>query len=83
MPRYIDRHANTGTMPPGMIEQIKANLLAGQASETGARGLNVFVGKDQTFCYSEAPNPEAVRKFHEGMGIALGPGDITEVQSLV
>ena len=43
----------------------------------------MFVSQDVTYCYTEAPNAEAVHKAHETMGLNLGPGDVKEVQSLV
>jgi hypothetical protein len=56
--------------------------VSGELDEFGERGVNVFVGARETYCYTEAPDAEAVRKSHAAMGITLTPEDIQEVQVL-
>jgi hypothetical protein len=82
MARYIDRHPTNPNLPPEVITIIRQRLQRAEPDEFGERGINVFIGADQTYCYREAPNAEAVRKAHEAMGIVVGPEDITEVQVL-
>ena len=58
-------------------------LKSGQPDEFGVTGINAFIGETETWCYTEAPNPEAVHKSHEAMGIDLGAGEVIAVQALV
>ena len=83
MPRYLDRHPTIPNMPAEAVQQLKQKLQAGDPDQFGVIGLNMFVGRDETWCYAEAPNAEAVHQAHESMGVKLGPGDVTEVQALV
>ena len=83
MPRFLDHHPTVANMPPEAVEQIKAKIASKQPDQFGVVGLNMFVGKDQTWCYAEAPSAEALHKTHEAMGVRLGPGDVIEVQSLI
>lgn len=82
MPRYLDHHPTDPSMPPEMVAHIKGRLSSGQPDEFGEIGLMVFIGPEQTYCYTEAPSPDAVRKSHEVLGITLGPQDVVEVQIL-
>lgn len=83
MPKFLDVHPTNPNVPPEVVEGIRQKLLAKKPDEDGVVGLNMFVGKDVTTCYAEAPNAEAVHKAHEKMGLKLGPGDVKEVQALV
>ena len=83
MPKFLDKHPTNPNTPPEVVQAIREKLLAGQPDENGVVGLNMFVSKDLTYCYTEAANAEAIHKAHEGMGLKLGPGDVVEVQSLV
>ena len=82
MPKYVDHHA-TVPMPPEMAQAAIAKMKSGEVDQFGVKGINAFIGATDTWCVTEAPNPEAVHKGHEAMGINLGPGDVTEVQALV
>ncbi len=82
MPKFIDHHPTT-PMPPEMAQTIAEKIKAGQPDELGSVALNVFVGEKDTWCLAEAPNADAIHKAHEAIGINLGAGDITEVQSIV
>lgn len=82
MPRYMDHHPTNPDMPPEMVALITQRLSSGQVDEFGERGFNVFIGSGDTYCYTEAPSAEAVRKSHQAMGINLSPGDVDEVQVL-
>jgi hypothetical protein len=82
MPRFIDRHPTMPEMPPEMVEQITQLLISGQVDEFGEQGINVFLGNRETYCYTEAPSADAVRRSHEAMGIILRVEDIDEVQVL-
>ena len=83
MPKFMDTHPTNPDVPPEVVEGIRQKLLAGQPNDNGVVGLNMFVSQDVPYCYTEAPNAEAVHKAHENMGLNLGPGDVKEVQSLV
>jgi hypothetical protein len=82
MSRYIDHHPTNPNLPPEVLMVIKQRLQSGELDEFDERGINVFIGAEHTYCYTEAPSVDAVRKAHEAMGIFLGPEDITEVQVL-
>ena len=82
MPKFIDHHA-TMPMPPEMAQAAVEKMKSGEKDENGVIGLNAFVGQSETWCLTDAPNAEAVHKGHEAMGINLGAGDVTEVNSLV
>ena len=81
MPTFLDHHPTT-PMPPEMAQAVIDKIKSGKPDEHGAVALNVIVGQEQTWCLAEAPNADAVHKGHEGIGIHLGAGDITEVQTL-
>jgi hypothetical protein len=82
MPRYVDRHPTNPNMPPELVAEIMERLRSGQPDKFGEKGLNVFIGAEETYCYTEAPSPEAVRMSHAALGITLGREDVIEVQVL-
>jgi hypothetical protein len=82
MAKYIDHHPTNPNMPPEVLTIIRQRLESGQPDENGDRGINVFIGSEDTYCYTEAPTADAVRMAHEAMGIFLGPEDVIEVQVL-
>lgn len=82
MPKFMDHHP-TAPMPPEMAQAVVEKLKAGKADQFGVTGLNVFVGEKDTWCLTDAPNADAVHKGHVAIGVNLGAGDISEVQSLV
>ncbi len=83
MPKYMDHHKGTVTLPPEVAKQMVEGIKAGSKNALGVKGLNSFFAKDETWCLTEAPNADAVCKTHEGMGIKIGVGDVKEVQTLV
>ena len=66
-------------MPPEMVAFITQRLTSGQPDEFGEVGLHVF-GGERTWCHTEAPSPDAVRRSHQALGIDLDPRDVAEVQ---
>ena len=82
MARYIDRHPTNPNLPPEVLTIIRQRLQSGEPDEYGDQGINVFIGENDTYCYTEAPSAEAVRKAHEAIGVFLEPEDIAEVQVL-
>lgn len=82
MAKYIDHHPTNPNLPPEVLTIIRQRLESGRPDEHGDRGINVFIGDEDTYCYTEAPSADAVRRAHEAMGIFLGPEDIAEVQVL-
>ena len=82
MPVYLDHHPTNPNMPPELVAQITRRLTSGQPDEFGEVGLHVFVGAQRTWCHTEAPNPDAVHRSHQALGIDLDPGDVAEVQVL-
>jgi hypothetical protein len=82
MPHYLDHHLTNPDMPPELVALIMQRLESGQPDEFGERGLQVFIGPDQTYCHTEAPSVEAVCKSHQALGINLDPQAVVEVQVL-
>jgi hypothetical protein len=82
MPRYLDHHPTNPDMPPELVAQIMQRLDSGQPDEFGERGLNVFIGAELTYCHTDAPSVDAVRRSHEALGINLDARDVVEVQVL-
>jgi Protein of unknown function (DUF4242) len=83
MPKFIDHH-EMSELAPEARTGIAEKLRGGEPDEHGVRGLNVFIGKNgESFCLSEAPNAEAVKKAHEALGFSIAEGDIVEVESVV
>jgi hypothetical protein len=79
MPRFIDHHPTNPNSPPELLTVIRQRLVSGEPDEFGERGLKVFVGQRETYCYTEAPNAEAVRKSHAAIGIILAADDVQQV----
>jgi hypothetical protein len=64
-----------------MVEQVAAMMKGGAQADpaTGVKGLTWMYNDTEQWCITEAPNAEAVHKYHEAMGLNLGPGDVTEI----
>ncbi len=78
MPKYIDFHAKMPNLPPGALDEIRANI--GRTDPNGVKAINAFFTRDgQAYCISEAPNPDAVCKAHEAKGLALAQADVHEI----
>jgi hypothetical protein len=82
MPQFLDHHPTIPDLPPEMVAFITQRLESGQPDEFGEVGLHVFVGAQRTWCHTEAPSPEAVRRSHQALGIDLELRDVAEVQVL-
>ena len=79
MPKFIDQHETNQNLPPEMVILIRQRLLSAEVDEYGGRGINVFIGQQTTYCYTEAPDADAVRRSHAALGIVLGPNDVEEI----
>ena len=82
MPRYLARHPTNPNMPAELVAEIMERLRSGRPDEFGEKGVNVFIGAEETYCHTEAPSPEAVRMSHAALGITLRPEEVIEVQVL-
>jgi hypothetical protein len=82
MPRFLDHHATNPNLPPEVVTVIRQRLVSGERDEFGERGINVYIGSRDTYCYTDAPDAEAVRKSHAVLGIILAPENVQEVQPL-
>ena len=82
MPKFIDHHKAV-QMPPEAAQKAVADMKAGRANQFGVKPINGFFAKNEMWCYCEAPNADAVHKMHEAYGLKLGPGEVTEVTSMV
>ena len=84
MPKYLDHHKVPAGITPEAIKQMTADIKAGKVGPGGVKALNSFIGKNEAWCFVEAPNAQAVHKLHEdGYKLKLGPGDVVEVTSFV
>ena len=82
MPRFIDYHTHLPAIPPEMLEQLSKMMLSGEPDELGVKPANAFLSKDgQAWCLTEAPDAEAVRKWHQAKGIPFE--NAFEVKSVV
>jgi hypothetical protein len=82
MPRYLDHHPTIPNPPPELVAHIIQRLDSGQPDEFGEVGRQVFIGSELTWCHTEAPSVEAVRRSHQALGIDLDPQAVAEVQML-
>lgn len=84
MPLFMDHHEKLEPMSPERAEQITHAIKNEIVDENGARGVNIYAGKDgQGFCLFEAPTSDAVLKAHQAAGVPLESGSVVEVTSLV
>ncbi len=84
MPLFIDFHEDLPAPPPERQEGLRARINSGELDENGAKGVNVFFGKDgSTTCMFEAPNADAVQKAHEDAGVPMDSGPVREVTPLM
>ena len=84
MPKFLDYHAKAPEMPPETVQGVISAINAGQADEFGVKPLNaVLTDSGEAYCYTEAPNADAVCKSHESHGIPLGRGEVKEGQTFV
>ena len=61
-----------------------AAINAKQVDEFGVRPINAFMtGTGEAYCFTEAPDADAVCKSHESHGIPLDRGEVKEVQTFV
>jgi hypothetical protein len=64
-----------------MINQVATAMCPGASRLShGVTGLTWMANDSEQWCITDAPNADAVRKHHEGMGLTLGPGDVTEIK---
>ena len=80
MPKYLDRHA-TMPMPPEMLEEVRRQI--GNRQADGFTPISFVVGKDQSYCLSEAASADVVHKHHIDMGVTLDEGAIEEVTASI
>jgi hypothetical protein len=80
MPKFIDHHPMGPNLPPEAAEGIAEKIRAGEPDEFGVKGLNVYLGKTEAFCLSEAPDADAVVKAHEAAGFPISRSDVVEVE---
>jgi hypothetical protein len=76
MPKYLDRHPTT-PIPPEAMEGFRAQM--GNRQPDGVTLISFVVGKEQSYCLSEADSPDQIHKHHEDMGVVLADGAIEEV----
>lgn len=84
MAKFIDYHAKLPPLPPQAVQQMVQDVKAAKVDQFGVKGVNAYFTKDgRGYCFTEAPNADAVCKSHQAKGIALDKGDVHEIaQSL-
>ncbi len=93
MPKFIDHHPkmdmskmSSEAIEQGkkMLEQLTKDIKAKKADRFGVTTLNVFIGVNgESWCFTEAPNADAVLKSHAANGQMLTREDVVEVNPLV
>jgi hypothetical protein len=65
-----------------MIQQVQQSFSSGPQADatTGVKGISWMYNDKEQWCITEAPDAQAVHKYHEAMGLNLGPGDVTEIK---
>jgi len=78
---YLDSHRVKPD--PKLLEAERLAIRQGQRDQFGVKPLNTYWSEDvpRSFCLTDAPTAEAVRKTHEAMGIACD--EIVAVKALV
>ncbi len=64
------------------VQKVTTAIRAGRSDQFGTKPINVFAGKTQAWCLTEAPSVQAVLKTHESLGVKLSEGDVVEVSTL-
>ena len=84
MPVYLDHHAPPKGLGAEQVKQMQAGIKASMKDKNGVRGINGFWNNNEAWCLVEAPNAQAVHKYHEEVfKINLGAGEVKEVQALM
>jgi hypothetical protein len=80
MPQFLDHHPASGPPPAESVNQATAAIKEGHTDpDSGVKGIAWMYNDNEQWCITEAPNAEGVHKYHEAMGVNLGPGDVTEI----
>jgi Protein of unknown function (DUF4242) len=82
MPTFLDHHAMPDPSPE-MKEGMANRLRSGAADDHGVTGLNVYLAEGHAYCLTEAPDPDAVVRSHEALGIPIRREDVVEVTPVV
>jgi hypothetical protein len=81
VPMYMDFHDDL-KLPDWMVDRLAYATRAGTSDEFGVRQVDAFFNPEgKVYCLLEAPDEEAVRRYHTALGVECG--DVHEVHSLV
>jgi hypothetical protein len=81
MPKFMDVHSNL-KLPAEMIDQLRKEAAEKKADRFGVTQLELFHNQDgMVYCLLDAPDQQAVRDHHQGVGVACG--DVHRVESLL
>lgn len=81
MPKFVDFHPEL-KLPPDVQREFSESAKYGRRDRFDVRILQVYYTKEgRTYCVTEAPSAEAVRRSHAMIGV--GTGDINQVETLV
>ena len=85
MPIFLDHHWGTDRgYSVAQVKELKAAINAGTKDKAGVRAIDGFWSNTEAWCLVEAPNADAVHKFHEeAFKIKLGPSEVKEVSALM
>jgi hypothetical protein len=84
VPQFVDHHPIAhATMTEEAVERIRTQIRAETPDDFGVKWLGAFVAVNgEGYCFSEAPNVEAVVNSHERFGYLIEATDVIEVTSL-
>ena len=82
MPRFVDYHAKMPEVTPEMAQMMQERIRSRKADEFGAVAVEIYMGKGEAFCVTDAPNAQAVVKSHTSKGFPLDFKEVHQVSSL-
>ena len=72
MPTFMDYHDDL-KLPQSAIDDIRQKTRSAETDEFGVRQIELYYNTEgKVFCLLDAPDEAAVRKHHEGVGVACG-----------
>jgi len=93
MAKYLDHHAKMPKMSAKEGEKLEQgqtfdelvqDIVCGKVDRFGVTIRNVFIGENgESWCYTEAPNKDAVIKSHAARKVKLSPSDVIEVGTVI
>lgn len=81
MPKFMAVHTSLKLLPE-MVDQLRKEAARKRADQLGVTQLELYYNEDgMVYCLLDAPNQQAVRDHHAGVGVSCG--DVHMVESLL